>query len=337
VSVRVIAAGVVLATVTSVTAAVPSAPRFNGPPVVQSDLDAFMEQVLAKRDENWKKLQQYILEEQEKVNVRGPANVPIWGEVREYAWFIREGHFVRSPTKVNGVVVSEEDRQKAEDQFLRRAKARDERAAKEQQGADPNTAGTQVTGGGTPATMDALLTQTRRPEFIDAAYFLRFKFEAGKYALAGRETFDGQEVLRIEYYPSKLFSHEQDAQDKRQDTGKKDPEEDMEATIERLMNKVSLVTLWVEPKAHQIVKYTFDNVHMDFLPAAWLMRVDGLNATMTMSQPFKDVWLPRDVDMFFSAMFAAGRVSGRFHIDYHDYREAATSARIKVGGGGPLR
>ena len=29
----------------------------------QSDLDAFMERVLARRDDNWKKLQQYVLEE----------------------------------------------------------------------------------------------------------------------------------------------------------------------------------------------------------------------------------------------------------------------------------
>ena len=28
----------------------------------QSDLDAFMEKVLARRDDNWKKLQQYVLE-----------------------------------------------------------------------------------------------------------------------------------------------------------------------------------------------------------------------------------------------------------------------------------
>ena len=30
-------------------------------PLAQSDLDAFMQQVLAERDSNWKKLQQYIL------------------------------------------------------------------------------------------------------------------------------------------------------------------------------------------------------------------------------------------------------------------------------------
>ena len=43
---------------------------------------------------------------------------------------------------------------------------------------------------------------------------------------------------------------------------------------------------------HQIVKYTFDNVWMDFLPVAWLVRVDDIRASMTMGQPFPDVWLP---------------------------------------------
>ena len=65
------------------------------------------------------------------------------------------------------------------------------------------------------------------------------------------------------------------------------------------MNKVSLVTIWVEPKSYQIVKYTFDNVNFDFLPGAWLLHVDDLKASMTMSQPFPDVWLPRDVTCCF--------------------------------------
>jgi hypothetical protein len=291
-----------------------------------------MAQVLATRDENWKKLQQYILDEREKVDIRGPSNVPIWGQVLDYAWFIREGYFVRSPTKVNGVTVSEDERRKAEDNFLRRARARDERA-KKSGSAEPSEATGPVPANQAPGSMDALLTQTRRPEFMDAAYFLRFKFERGKYALVGREMFDGEEVLRIEYYPMKLFSDEEPPEAKgaaaKPQQKKKQSEDDLDATIQRLMNKVSLVTLWVEPKAHQIVKYTFDNVHMDFLPAAWLVRVESARATMTMSQPFKGVWLPRDVTMFFSGMLAIGRVSAQLSLDYHDYREAATSARIK--------
>ena len=73
------------------------------------------------------------------------------------------------------------------------------------------------------------------------------------------------------------------------------------------MNKVSLVTLWVEPKSKQIVKYIFDNVHFDFLPAAWLVRMEELQASMTMSQPFKDVWLPRDVDFHSRRCWRSGR------------------------------
>jgi hypothetical protein len=65
---------------------------------------------------------------------------------------------------------------------------------------------------------------------------------------------------------------------------------------------------------------------------------------MTMGQPFKhsqrlpaasDVWLPNDVEIFFGAMLAIGSFDVRYRLDYHDYREATTSARIKRVGGRP--
>src|SRR5215203_2128935 len=68
----------------------------------QSDLDTFMQQVLERRDANWRKLQQYILEEREQIEMRGPAGTPLWGERRDYAWYVRDGFCVRSPVKVNG-------------------------------------------------------------------------------------------------------------------------------------------------------------------------------------------------------------------------------------------
>ena len=61
------------------------------------------------------------------------------------------------------------------------------------------------------STFDGLIKQTREPEFISSAYFLRFKFEEGKYALVGRETLDGLDVLRIEYYPARLFARHEPA------------------------------------------------------------------------------------------------------------------------------
>src|SRR5215217_6202713 len=92
-----------------------------------SDLDGFMEKVLARRDDNWKKLQQYVLEEKEAFDLTGPGRFPLWGMRREYSWFIRDGIFVRSPLTADGVKLSEEDRRKAEEQWLRRQKNRDER------------------------------------------------------------------------------------------------------------------------------------------------------------------------------------------------------------------
>jgi len=296
-----------------------------------------MRQVLASRDENWKKLQQYILEESERIDVRGPSAAPIWGERREYSWFIRDGFFVRSPISVNGVAISEAERRTAEDDYLRHAKARDKaRTAGPGRAAEPPTASPleppQATTPPVPPTdVSGLLAERRAPEFIEAAYFLRFRFDEGTYAFVGHEAIDGEDVLRIEYYPAHLFSHETNKQARSRQNGTETRDEDLEAAVERMMNKVSLVTLWVEPKTHQIVKYTFDNVNFDFLPAAWLVRVTDGRASMTMSQAFKNVWLPKNVDMVFGAMIAIGSFDARYHLDFHDYKEATTTGRIKLG------
>src|SRR5437764_2219228 len=74
----------------------------------ENDLDAFMRQVVARRDDNWKKLQQYIFDENESLDMRGTNRTPIWGERRTYTWFIKDGFFVRSPVKVNGATVGED-------------------------------------------------------------------------------------------------------------------------------------------------------------------------------------------------------------------------------------
>jgi hypothetical protein len=315
------------------------AAAWNVEPRAQSDLDAFMQKVLASRDENWKKLQQYILDERERIEVRGPSRQPLFGQQNEYSWFIREGFFIRSPVKRDGVTVPEEERRKQEERYLTRARERDRKEREKKNAADQtgNAAGDPERPPlEAPTSLDALLTQSRQPEFVDSAYFLKFEFEGGKYALVGRETFDGRDVLRIEYYPTKLFreSEEDAARRKEREAkrGKPDPsrEREWEEAMQRMMNKVSLVTLWVTADSHQIVKYTFDNVNMDFLPAAWLVRVNGLTATMTMGQPFKDVWLPRDVEFNVSLMFALGVVDVQYHLDYYDYREAKTSGRIKL-------
>jgi len=287
----------------------------------QSDLDAFMRQVVAHRDENWKKLQQYVLDERESFELRGPTRLPIFGQRREYTWYIRDGLFVRSPVKFNGVAIGDAERKKFESDYLERAKKRDLRARGLSVEPPSDESDVNDVGG--------LLRQTREPEFVSSAYFLRFKFEEGKYALVGRETLDGRDVLRVEYFPREMFTpnNRRRPNDKDKESAK-DRAKNLE--MQRLMNKVSLITLWIEPNAHQIVKYTFDNISFDFLPVQWLVRVNTVRASMTMSQPFPDVWLPRDVDVSASATFAAGPIDVHYGLGYRDYRQADVKTKVRI-------
>ena len=290
-----------------------------GAPVgAQSDLDALMQRVLSRRDENWKKLQQYVLEERESIDLRGPQDTVVWGDQAEYVWFIRDGFFVRSPIKANGVTIAEADRRKYEAEFLLRERERDERAA-----AARASAGDTPPAPAPPGDLTGLIRQTREPRFVSTANFLRFRFDQGRYALAGREALDHHQVLRIEYYPTNLFPQDRRGPG-RLGRGAVDTE------TRRLLNKVALVTLWVDPDSAQILKYTFDNVALDFLPAQWLVRVDSVRATMTMGEAFADVWLPRDLDMNIRVVLAVGDFSVRYRLEYHDYRQADVTSTLHV-------
>lgn len=302
-------------------------------PFAQSDLDEFMKKVVLRRDDNWKKFQQYVLDEREVVEFRGPGKIPLWGDRREYTWYVRDGFFVRSPVKANGVTVPEEERRGYEKRFLQREQSRERRAlAREKDAAKKEGEQIVVPIDGAPVpplTDDALLKQSREPEFISSAYFLKFKFEEGKYALAGRESLDGRDVLKIEYYPKMLFSKEQNSRAHRREMGQKLKDDNYDATMEQMLNKVSVVTLWIEPTAFQIVKYNFENVNLDFLPVAWLVRLTDVRATMLMHQPFPDVWLPKDLEFYFSAMLAIGEMDARYRLNYMNYKLATATARIK--------
>ena len=164
------------------------------------------------------------------------------------------------------------------------------------------------------------------PRFVADAYFLDFEFEPGNYYLVGRETLDGHDVLRIEYYPEQMFTERQD--DAGGDPDRRDDRRDEAAA----MDKTSLVTLWVDPAQHQIVRYTFDNLGFDFLPRRWLFRLDDLTASMTMRQPFPGVWLPARIDMRATLSLAIGTYEASGTRTYTDYREAETGGRLRAVG-----
>lgn len=298
-----------------------------------TDLDRFMAAVLARRDDNWKKLQQYILDERERVHVLGPGGVRLYGMVHDYRWFVKDGYFVRSPLVANGVAVGEDERRRREADWLRREQRREKRRV-ERERKEAEAAGTPAPEPPpTPEGLGDVLRQQTEPSFVRAAYFLRFKFESGRYALAGKETLNGREVLRVEYYPARLFDDDGDktrperrAEQARQRGRGDRPDEER---IQQQMNKASLVTLWILRDERQIVRYVFDNVDFGFLPGRSVARVDDLQASMTMAEAFPGIWLPQQVEARMAMAFAPGTVQARYDITYSDYREAGVTVRVR--------
>ena len=152
------------------------------------------------------------------------------------------------------------------------------------------------------------------PRFLtDTYYFTDFPFEPGSYYFAGRETVGEREAVRIEYYPTAQV------------------DQGFDARMNHGFNKTSLVTYWIDPEVHQIVKFTFDNAGLDFLPFRWLLRVEGLESSADMA-PIGGVWLPARVTTTGRVTTALGGFDVTVTREFVDYREAETGARLIAGG-----
>ncbi len=157
----------------------------------RSELDTFMEKVLAQRDVNRQTLRQYILDEAEEFEVLGPGRSPLYRTKREFTWYLRDGVHVRSPLRFDGVKVTDAERDRYEEKWLSRERHRQEERAKKKQEKETSVGpeGVEMVSPGVPA----------EPRFVSEAYFMDFKFEPGNYYLAGREKLEAKEVLKIEY------------------------------------------------------------------------------------------------------------------------------------------
>jgi hypothetical protein len=306
----------------------------------QTDLDRFMARALQRRDVDRQALSDYVLDETESFEVLGPGRMPISRMQRDYTWFVQDGIHVRSPLKVDGVPVPESDRRKYEQHWIDSEKRRREFRTKRDEKRASEGLG--------PALSAPSINE---PRFVAESYFMDFKFEPGNYYLAGKDTFEGQPVLKIDYVPTKLFNddhsdriQEERAVDAPHKTSGKDSDKDKskprreqtekekarDEQMDRKMEKTSQVTLWVDPASSQIVKYTFDNVWMDFLPVGWLVKVDDLKAQMQMAQPFAGVWLPKTVTVHAGATIALGSVDLQYRREFSNYRKADVTSKIRV-------
>jgi hypothetical protein len=86
----------------------------------------------------------------------------VLGEQHDFTWYVRDGYFVRSPVRFNGVTISDGDRQKYEDAFLKRAQERDKRGQDDAAGASASPATA-------PSDVQSFISQRREPQFISSA------------------------------------------------------------------------------------------------------------------------------------------------------------------------
>ena len=356
----------------------------------ETDLDALMARCLDKRNETWRALHDYVLDERERFALEGPADLRLFGSDRQYTWYVRDGVLVRSPVRFNGVAVPDSDRREYEARWLNEEKERAERAQKkkddrkdeksaeksaEKSGETSDGKTDAATDGTDDAKKDAgtsdadapapqaaaaagdgaadIAAKGLEPRFISEANFLRFHFERGRYFLVGREQLDGRPVLKVEYYPKKLYvdSDEEgrkppkDDKPPKEDKARKDGPQDgddsrtngvkgreFEEAMERKLNKVSMVTLWIDQAESQIVRYDFENLGLDFFPGQWLVRVGETSASMTMGRYFDGVWLPKQIVLKGDLQVAIGSFDIDYRREFLEYRTAETSARIRGYG-----
>jgi len=321
----------------------------------ETDLDALMARALERRNETWRVLHDYVLDERERFSLAGPSDVRLYGQDRQYTWYVRDGILVRSPVRINGVTVSEPDRREYEAKWLGEEQSRAERQQKraaekaaeakaaQAKGSEAEAAESAAPGAAPPeggaSPGDApveVVAKGLEPRFVSEANFLRFRFEPGRYFLVGRDTLDGRPVLKIEYYPKRLIVDSDEP-------GRKPPKENPDPVardaskarqdqIERQVNKVSMVTLWVDPVDAQIVRYDFENLGLDFFPGQWLVRVGETSASMTMGRYFDGVWLPKAIVMKGDLQVAIGSFDVDYRREFLEYRKAETAARIRSYG-----
>ncbi len=234
-------------------------------PKPPTDLDELMDKVLAKRELDWGTLRRYVFREKEVLEMTGTGRAPKERSEREYIWLVRDGYLVRSPLAANGAGLSAKAREKAEREWLRNGR-------------------------------------TSAQSRLSHDAFFGFKFHAGQYLLAGRQTFEGREVLIVKYLPK--FP---------------DPS---------IFRKTKLVTMLVFQPEHQLVRMTFDNVGLDFLPRNWVCDLDEMQAEMTMHKPFNEVWLPREIHAVSKEASGTGVITLRYDREFYDYEKADVKVRF---------
>ena len=156
--------------------------------------------------------------------------------------------------------------------------------------------------------------QKKKENSLDRESFFGFKFEPGRYLYAGEQQFEGRKAVVVEYYPQMNDGDKRNKKDKNDFGG--------------LFEKSFLITMLISPEEYQILKITFDNVGLEFLPFRWLIRMNDIKASMVMDKPKGEIWLPREISAYGSVSTAGMDLSVNYSREFHSY--AKSDVRVKL-------
>ena len=159
--------------------------------------------------------------------------------------------------------------------------------------------------------------QKRKTNNLDRESFFGFKFAPGRYLYAGEQQFEGRKAVVVEYYP------QMNNEDKNNKKNKKNTDK-----FDGLFEKSFLVTMLISPEEYQILKITFDNVGLEFLPIRWLVRLNDIKASMIMDKPKGDIWLPREVSLYGSVSTADMDLSLNYSREFHSYTKSDVKVKL---------
>ena len=241
---------------------------------------------------------------------------------------------------------SEDDRRKFEDSYLAGAKRRDSRdasrvrktrrarapASARSRAPDNNDNARQQRHPPPPTSVDGLIRQTRQPQFVSSAYFLRFKFDEGQYALAGREKFEGRDVLRDRVLPDKAVWRRRRRRGRRGAPAARatEKEQRQQADFRRLLNKVAVVTHLGRALVASDRQVHLRQHRLRF-PAGAVADTGRLAQSLDDDGPaVSGVWLPKDIDISAAFTMAIGQFTFSQTVAYRDYREANVKSKFRV-------
>ena len=84
-----------------------------------NEIDQLMKRVLDNRYTSWQQLGDFTFRHILTVEVDAPLEDPISGIRREYEWYVTDGVAERSPVRIDGIDIDEDERRDAEDEWRR--------------------------------------------------------------------------------------------------------------------------------------------------------------------------------------------------------------------------